>query len=180
MPYPELRNFRVPGLTLASIHYSPQVAPYKKDLEILLNPHNVLHYKIRDRYALLPRDTLRWQVLTVMSVKVLDKAVTRERLRRRHKEAYREALKRRGYDKDGRLLKGPVKWLNARPLFGTFEVRVYGGLGFHLKFPALVAQAGLVIDAVRRECQKSAGRGVNSSQGYEKDAWTQQRMARGA
>ena len=173
MPYPELRHLRVPGLTLANIHYSPQFAPYKRDLEVLTNSHNVLQCKIRDRYARLPKDTLRWQVFTVMSVKVLDKAVTRERLRRRHKEAYREALKRRGYDKDGRLLDGAATSPNARPLFGTFEVRVHGGLGFHLKFPVLVEQAGLVIDAIRRECQRKAGRLVNSSYGHEDDGWRQ-------
>jgi hypothetical protein len=180
MPYPELRHLRVPGLNLANIHYSPQFAPYKRDLEVLTNPHNVLHYKIRDRYARLPKDTLRWQVFTVMSVKVLDKAVTRERLRRRHKEAFREALKRRGYDKDGKLLDGPLKSPNAKPLFGTFEVHVHGGLGFHLKFPVLVQQAGLVIDAVQRECQKNAGRNFNSFYRYGNDIWTQTMMRRGA
>ena len=180
MPYPQLRNLKVPGLTLANIRFSPEVAPYLKDLEILTNPHNVLHYKIRDRYARLPMDTLRWQVVTAMSAKALDKAVARERLRRRHKEAYREALKRRGYDKDGRLLDGEVKWHNAGPLFGTFEVHIYNGLGFHLKFPVLVEQAGLVIDAVRKECQKNDGGMVNSSRGYENDAWTQGFLTRGA
>jgi hypothetical protein len=158
MPYPELRPLRVPGLTLANIHWSPQFAPYKRDLEVLTNPYNVLHHKIRDRYAHLPKDTLRWQVFTVMSVKVLDKAVTRERLRRRHKEAFREALRRRGFDKDGKLLDKEPMSPNAKPLSGTFEVHVHGGLGFHLKFPVLVQQAGLVIDAIRRECQKKAGR----------------------
>jgi len=111
-----------------------------------------------------------------MSIRVLDKAVTRERLRRRHKEAYREALKRRGYDKDGRLLEGAPRSPNARPLFGTFEVHIHAGLGFHLKFPVLVNQAGLVIDAIQRECQKNNGRIVNSSRGYENDAWTRKVM----
>src|SRR5256885_6381202 len=155
MPYPPLRHLRVPGLTLASIHYTRQFAPYKRDLDILTNPHNVLHYKIRDRYAQLPKDTLRWQVLTVMSVKVLAKAVTRERLRRRHKEAYREALKIRGYDKDGKLLDWAAKSPNARPLFGTCEVHIHAGLGFHLKFPVLVQQAGLWICANRKGCEKN-------------------------
>src|SRR2546429_7305018 len=58
-PYTTLFRSRVPGLTLASIHYTRQFAPYKRDLDILTNPHNVLHYKIRDRYAQLPKDTLR-------------------------------------------------------------------------------------------------------------------------
>jgi hypothetical protein len=97
-----------------------------------------------------------------MSVKVLDKAVTRERLRRRHKEAYREALKMRGFDKDGKLLDSQLQSPNARPLSGTFEVHVYGGLGFDLGFPALVEQAGLVIDVIRRKCQKNARRTVDT------------------
>lgn len=152
MQYPSLRHLRVPGLQLAHIHWSPYFAPYKRDLDVLTNPNNVLYDKIRDRYSQLPRDTLRWQVFTFMSIKVLDKAVTRERLRRRHKEAYREALRRRGFDKDGKLLHDGPKSLNAKPLSGTFEVHIHGGLGFHLKFPVLVEQAGLVIDAVQREC----------------------------
>jgi hypothetical protein len=153
--YPELRLLRVPGLQLAKIHWSPHFAPYKRDLDVLTNRSNVLHYKIQDRYTQLPKDTLRWQVFTDMSVKVLDKAVTRERLRRRHKEAYREALKVRGFDKDGKLLDSQPQSPNARPLSGTFEVHVHRGLGFDLEFPALVEQAGLVIDAIRRKCQKN-------------------------
>jgi hypothetical protein len=179
MPYPELQPLRVLGLTLARIHYSPQFAPYKRDLEVLTNPHNVIHYKIRDRYAQLPKDTLRWQVFTGMSVKVLDKAVTREHLRRRYKEAFREALRNRGFDRDGKLLDEMPRSLNAQPLFGTFEVHVHAGLGFHLKFPVLVLQAGLAVDAVRRECQKNAGRKFNSY-GYDDDRWTQEMMSRGA
>jgi hypothetical protein len=168
MPFPELRHLRVPGLQLANIHWSPHFAPYKKDLEVLTNPNNVIYYKIRDRYAQLPKNTLRWQVFTFMSVKVLDKAVTRERLRRRHKEAYREALKRRGFDKDGKLLDNGLQSPNATPLFGTFEAHIHGGLGFHLKFPVLVQQAGLVIDAIRRECQKNARRNLDASRYYSK------------
>jgi hypothetical protein len=115
-----------------------------------------------------------------MSVKVLDKAVTRERLRRRYKEAFREALRMRGFDKDGKPLENEQASPNSRPLFGTFEAHVHGGLGFHLKFPVLVQQAGLVIDAVRRECQKHAGWNFNSSHGGDNDSWTQARMRRGA
>jgi hypothetical protein len=57
---------------------------------------------------------------------------------------------------------------------------VHGGLGFHLKFPVLVQQAGLVIDAVRRECQKNAGRNLNSFSRYGNDLSRQQIMRRGA
>jgi len=171
MQYPELRYLRVPGNTLHRILFTPLSAPYKPDLDVLTNPGSPLLYKIQHQYANLPQNTLRWRVLTAMSAKAVPKATVRERLRRRHREAFLAALKMRGFDKYGGVLNTESKSPNVKPLFGTLEAQVYGGLGEHLKFPVLVKQAVLAIDAVRKTCHDH----LSSPSGDSNHYWTKRK-----
>ena len=158
MPYPDLRPLRIQGVTLFKVNYVPQFAPFRKDLEVLTSRFNVLHPKFQDVYASLPKDTLRWVTITAMSAKVLGKSVVREHLRRRWREAFREALKRRGFSNNGKVLPHAPDAETKKPLYGTMEVHIYAGLGLNAKFPVLVQQAGTAIDAIARECDKHPNR----------------------
>ena len=156
MPFAELRSLRIPKVDLLKVYYSPFFAPFKSDLDILTNPRAAVYPKYKDKYERLPQDTLRWQIVTATSAKKLDYTVLRERLRRRYKEAFREALKRKGFDKDGKVFtdRSSDGGSNARSLYGTLEVHVHGGLGFHLKMPVLVQHATRVIELVQKECKQ--------------------------
>ncbi len=167
MPYPQFRILRIPGAAFyKTVHYSPDIVPWRAHLEVLTNPQSPLYYKYRDKFAKLQPDVLRWRVITNTSAKALPKAVARERLRRRHTEAIRQALKDRDFDKDGQPLDFESKSTrNAQILFGTFGLHIHGGLGLHTAFPTLVKDARFVVDAIRKECQNGAGRTIGSEFG---------------
>ena len=166
MRFAELWPLRVPKADLLRVHYSPFFAPFKSDLDVLTNPRAANYPKYRDKYERLPQDTLRWQVITSTSVKKLPYTVLRERLRRRYKEAFREALKTKGFDKDGKVLDHSFEGSNARSLYGTLEVHIHGGLGFHLKMPVLVRQATLVVEMIQQECKQHPIETRRSTSGY--------------
>ena len=160
MPYPQFRILRIPGAAFyKTIHYSSEIVPWRSHLEILTNSQSPLFYKFRDQFAKLQPNILRWRVITNTSAKTLPKAVVRERLRRRHTEAVRQALKDRGFDQDGQLLEPESKSTSkAQVLFGTFEIHIHGGQGLHTAFPKLLKDAGFVIDAISKDCRIDTSR----------------------
>ena len=160
MSYPQFRILRISGAAFyKTIHYSPEIVPWRSHLEVLTNPQNPLFYKYRDKFAKLKPDILRWRVITNTSTKALPKAVARERLRRRHTEAIRQALKEKGFDKDGQPLDPDFKSSSkAQVLYGTFEVHIHGGVGLHTAFSTLVNDARFVVDAICKERRNEAGR----------------------
>lgn len=133
------------------VFYTPLFAPWRRDRQDL-NPHNVLYYKLLDDYQNMPQDTLRWLVTANTSIKEVPKAVMRERLRRRVREAFRESLKLAGYDwKNGKLLQrdeATVKQTPSQDLRGTLEIHCRGRAPLDCEFAEIVDYANIVVHEV--------------------------------
>ena len=134
--------------------FSPSKIPSPKRWPALNNPLNPLHARQRDDYAKIPEDVLYWKIVTETSLSALPKAVVRERVRRRWREAFSAALKQRGYDRHGRLLVAGVGASTEKPLQGTMELLVMEGYGLNHDFRKLLAHADEVVVAIRKAMER--------------------------
>jgi hypothetical protein len=99
----------------------------------------------------LPKDTFRWRISTNTLARIVPVAVQRSHLKARYKEAFRQALKRRGLNTDGSLRARSVQGPAAVPLVGTLELVALSPHSLEGKIEKLVEQTGSIIDAVRKE-----------------------------
>ena len=158
---PQLPSLRVPRPTMPTnlfhIFYTPVFAPWRRDREHL-TPNDISYPKLMDDYQNMPKDILRWQVIANTAVKEVPKAVMRERLRRRSREAFREALKQLGYDWHGRVLQpGQAMRKMSKNLKGTLEIHCRGRAGLDCEFPELIDYAKSAVSAVEKSCNQSTG-----------------------
>lgn len=73
----------------------------------------------------------------------------RERLRRRVREAFREALKQEGYDSKGKVLRPDMATTGpSRDLKGTLELTCQGRAGLDCEFGEMVEYAKHAVSAV--------------------------------
>lgn len=123
-----------------------------------LHPNNVTYHKLLDDYQNMPQDTLRWIVVANTAVKEVPKAVMRERLRRRVRGAFRQALQIAGYDwKDGKLWVGDKpteKQTPSQDLRGTLEIHCRGRAALDCEFTEILEHANTVVQEVVRACSR--------------------------
>src|SRR4051794_6843911 len=84
------------------LRWSPRRVPFQSEYDVLSNEANPLYARVYDEWMRTPEDILRWKVVTNMSKKELPKTVLRTRLKRRWTEAFKQALRSRGFDNDGK------------------------------------------------------------------------------
>ena len=82
--------------------YNPRNVPTAIAQRYLRHPLNPIYPKIMHMYAIRDRNTLWWQVTVVDALS--HKKVVRSRSMRQTRAAFREALRERGFDADGRRI----------------------------------------------------------------------------
>ena len=145
LTYPELKFVKVRGVWLIRAHYSPSFAPFRAHLDYLSSTNIVLYPMFKDKYERLPKDTLRWIFMAHRSTKTLPKAVQRERVQRRCREAFRHALRENGYDDHGAIFEGGKA---LRPLRGTLELQPDPKCLVE-PFPELIRQSSKLLTALK-------------------------------
>ena len=120
-----LRAKAVPGFP-PQVFFCHRYAPSQWDMPVLNTPSHPLRPKVIEGIATAPQDVLHWDFETGPSVKTLPKATQRTKLCSRWGTAFRAALSRSGYAKDGSNL------MEATPrpgLVGRLRVVVNRGQG---------------------------------------------------
>jgi hypothetical protein len=152
---------------LLHIYYTPLFAPWRFDRENMV-PNHIVFPKLMDIYENTPQDVLRWQVIANTAIREVPKAVMRERLRRRVREAFREALKGMGYDRNGRVLQpAPPAGKTAKDLRGTLEIHCRSRAGLDCEFGEIVQFARSALDAVVKSFNQSSAKPGKFSMGGE-------------
>jgi RNase P protein component len=146
------------GTNLFHVYYSPMFAIWRRDRE-QLTPRSIFYPKLIDSYENMRQDTLRWQVVANTAIKEVPKAVMRERLRRRIRGAFGEALEQLGYDSHGRVLpSGPAKEKLLQDIRGTLEIHCRTRVGLDVDFAEIVRNAHSVINAIVESKTPSYGK----------------------
>ena len=145
LTYPQLKFVRVRGVRLIRAHYSPSFTPFRAHLDYLSSTNVVLYPMFKDKYERLPKDTLRWIFMVHRSTKTLRKPVQRERVQRRCREAFRQALRENGYDDHGAIFEGGKA---LRPLRGTLELEPDPKCLVE-PFPELIRQSSMLLTALK-------------------------------
>lgn len=158
---PQIPSLRIPRskgpVNLFHIFYTPLFAPWRLDWDHL-SAYDVFYSKLLDKYENMPKDTLRWQVVANTAVKEVPKAVMRERLRRRVREAFHDALKQMGYESNGRVWQpGRATDTPLQDLRGTLEIHCRGRAGLDCEFVEIVNLAKSALSTVDRSLNQSKG-----------------------
>jgi hypothetical protein len=156
---PQMQALRLPRsagpVNLFHIYYSPLFAPWRRDWEFL-NPKNIIYPMLLDTYGQMRKDTLRMQVVGNTAVKEVPLAVMRERLRRRVREAFLEALRQMGYDSSGKFsLPGLAQHKPVQDLRGTLEIHCRGRAGLDCDFSEIVKLAKKAVSVVDESLTES-------------------------
>ena len=139
--FDRLKAIKLKGLRVQA-YYSPYVAPWTSDLDILDKGYHPLRAKKCDILANTPKYAFRWHITTRPSAKALTKAVLRSSLRSKWTNAMMTALRQKGYLKDGTRLDGTSH------LYGTLELVVYGGVGYDQPDTWLNGQTLMLVEAL--------------------------------
>ena len=108
-----------------------------------------------DYYSRLAPDRLTWRVISNVGSKQVNKAVLRNRLKRRWASAFTEALKEDGYYHNGRKRSGPKDGTKYTiGLRGTLEILVFSDRGISCPHSELVHASRAVLKAVMRKAQQ--------------------------
>ncbi|MCJ1374134.1 hypothetical protein MMC20_005366 [Loxospora ochrophaea] len=101
MIIPRPARFKVPKVSICMVHWSPTTRPGYAATPIFSDPLNVLYAATEARYESYDPETL-WLAVTCNTMN--DKAVVRRWCSRRLKAAFLDALRSRGFDREGRPL----------------------------------------------------------------------------
>ncbi|KAL1952556.1 hypothetical protein VTO42DRAFT_4814 [Malbranchea cinnamomea] len=145
-----MQLLRVRNVKLFFTYFNPKNVPPPIALRYLsVSQFNPILPKIKHMYATREKGNLWWSVghgnLTN------HKRVIRSWCARRLRHAFRQALKQRGFDKDGKLLMFDVEGNvteKKKGLVGTLDIRMNVEL-LTAKYADIVQQAGLLVDHLR-------------------------------
>ncbi|KIW71735.1 ribonuclease P protein component [Phialophora macrospora] len=133
--------------------YTPvENVPTLFDHKFIVDRYSPKRAAVVDYYSRLPPDRLSWRVISNISSKQVNKAVLRNRLKRRWASAFAEALKNHGYYHNGRQRSGPKDGKEYIPgLRGTLEILIFSDRGITCSHRELVgASHSLVKSLVRK------------------------------
>lgn len=141
LPPARVGPFKAPGVTSFRVMYSPVPQPAFAARFILDDTAHVLREATQQRLAERDKNTLWWNIT---SNQLSEKRVIRSWCCRRARGAIVEALRAKGYDREGRVLPNT----GARPpLTGSLQLRGTEEL-ITVKFSDLQKQAALLVDAL--------------------------------
>ena len=149
LPIRRLRPLKIPGVTSFRVLHSPDPQPAHAARMILDDIAHVLHQATRQKVAQRDRNTLWWNIT---SNNLPEKKAVRAWCCRRARGALVEALKARGYDREGRVQTDVgvrTSLCGSLQLLGTEHL-------ITVKFSELQKEAAFVVDALVNESCKVA------------------------
>ena len=169
-----LKILNIPGVECLQVKWAPHYAYALNTSRALESPHHPRHELSKRRWQ-TRTDPLWWNCL-VSTKAGGNKKVVRGWLNNRARVAITEALKRKGYAKNGsRLVKGSGDSM-ARDLIGSVHFLLNHQM-LHTSWPSLQEQADRIITAIENE-QKKLGMSSQVNQGSKVNS-RKQRVAGG-
>ncbi|ETI22907.1 ribonuclease P protein component [Cladophialophora carrionii CBS 160.54] len=166
------RNLPVPaalGFGLKARYTPSENVPTLFDHKFIVDRYSPKRAAVVDYYSRLPPDRLSWRVITNISSKQVNKAVLRNRLKRRWAGAFAEALKNHGYYHNGRKRTGPKDGKKYIPgLRGTLEILIFADRGITCPHHELVGASNALVKSLVRKVQQLEPK-VKS--GQDKEHW---------
>lgn len=135
--------------------YSPVKISFSDEQKVLSNQFNPVNVMYKDTFDAIPNDILRWRVTARPSTSKIPKAVLRQHLTRRWKNAFADALRRRGYELDGRKA---VEGKKVPGLQGTLEIPIYDGKGLENPYEELLNAAEVAVDSLEKLQEQASAR----------------------
>jgi hypothetical protein len=155
--FPPMKTIRLKKSILLP-RYTPFKTPFSDEQLVLLNRRNPVHAMIKEKFEQVPTDILRWRVTARASASQVGKAVLREHLSRRWKNAFIVALRKRGYTMDGKKF---VEGKKVPGLQGTLEIPIYEGKGMNSPYEELLQAADVAVDALEGLQVQPAGKDIS-------------------
>ncbi|EXJ63229.1 hypothetical protein A1O7_03676 [Cladophialophora yegresii CBS 114405] len=162
-PVATSRSFRTLQIPAAlgfglKARYTPiENVPTLFDHKFIVDRYSPKRAAVVDYYSRLPPDRLSWRVITNISSKQINKAVLRNRLKRRWASAFAEALKNHGYYHNGRKRRGPKEGKKYIPgLTGTLEILIFSDRGITCPHSELVGASHALVKSLVRKVQQLA------------------------
>ena len=158
---------KVPRVTLFYMHHHPKnVLPPVASRYIDMMSYHPAVPKIEHIYKHREKGTLWWNISPAKMVG--HKKVIRSWCSRRVRHAFRDALRERGFDRDGK-----VNVLNEsgdvvgkeKGLQGTLDIRMNATL-FEAKYADIEEQAGLLVDHLRDMAARQAKKTRPTTEGF--------------
>lgn len=138
------------------VRYEKNIVHYMHDQDLLKEqPLHPSRARMDSWLDAVPKDTLRWHVVTRTSYAVLKKAVQRSALQGKWYKLVCQALAQRGYLPDGRRTDTREKGLA-----GTMEIIVVKGIGFTEPPSEVLARASKIVAAIEEEQKRQNSGGV--------------------
>lgn len=138
------------------VRYEKNIVHYMQDQDLLKEqPLHPGRARMDSWLDAVPKDTLRWHVVTRTSSAVLKKSVQRSALQGKWYKMVCQALAQRGYLPDGRKIDTREKGLA-----GTMEIMVVKGLGFTEPPSELLDRASKIVAAVEAEQKRQNSNGA--------------------
>jgi hypothetical protein len=136
--------------------YTPvENVPNLFDHKFMVDRYSPKRAAVVDYYSRLPPDRLSWRVISNLSSKQVNKAVLRNRLKRRWASAFAEALQDHGYYHNGRQRSGKKDGKDYIPgLRGTLEILVYSDRGLTCAHSELVGASHALVKSLVRKAQQ--------------------------
>ncbi len=125
------------------------------DVKFLVDRHSPKRAAVADYYSRLPRNRLSWRVISNISSKQVNKAVLRNRLKRRWASAFAQALKDHGYHHNGnrRIIPNDGKKYVAG-LKGTLEILIYSDRGIDCAHRELIGASHALVKSLARKAKQ--------------------------
>ena len=156
------RGIQVPavlGFGLKARYTPAENVPTRFDHKFIVDRYSPKRAAMIDYYSRLPRERLLWRVISNVGSKQVNKAVLRNRLKRRWASAFAEALKNHGYHHNGRMRFGPKDGKNSvTGLKGTLEILVFSDRGISCPHRELVGASNALVKVVVRKAQQAAAK----------------------
>ncbi|KAA6414150.1 MAG: hypothetical protein FRX48_02512 [Lasallia pustulata] len=148
-PPPQPIFLKVLGVSICRVQWSPKYEPSYVASKILLEPGHVLSLPTLERYKKRVREGLWWYVTsnTITSMRCM-----RSHGNRRLRVALTQALKAKGYDKNGRLLGALGNQKVGVELRGSMDIQIFKQC-IDAEWKEVQKQAELVLEKIVKLCQ---------------------------
>ncbi|KAJ9612627.1 hypothetical protein H2200_004224 [Cladophialophora chaetospira] len=136
--------------------YTPvENVPTLFDYKFIVDRYSPKRAAVVDYYSRLAPDRLSWRVISNINSKDINKAVLRNRLKRRWASAFAEALKDHGYYHNGRRRTAPKDGKHyLTGLKGTLEILIFSDRGINGAHRELVGASRALVKALIRKVQQ--------------------------
>ncbi|KAK7902924.1 hypothetical protein LTR67_002570 [Exophiala xenobiotica] len=155
MSLPPFKTVRAPGALGLQAKYCPFVRPSTLREKTFVSRGNPGFFAIRDKVERNSPDALSWWVVGGTSLKLVPKAVVRNRLKRRWTNAFADSMRQNGFHSNGKLLSGSKRGPNSTPgLKGTLEILIWTRSGLDAPYDKLVQATNALIKMLQRGGRK--------------------------